>query len=147
MTLLVRLACRTIASAVLLAGAPVAWAQTVDVYKRASCGCCTKWADHLRSNGFTVRLHEMQDLDPIKQELGVPKELAACHTAKVEGYVVEGHVPADLIRKLLKERPQARGMAVPGMPAGSPGMEGPRKVPYEVLLIRQDGSYATYATR
>jgi hypothetical protein len=90
----------------------------------------------------------MQDLDPIKHKLGVPKELTACHTAQVEGYVIEGHVPADLIRKFLKERPpKARGLAVPAMPAGSPGMEGAHKVDYEVLLIKEDGGYTSYAKR
>lgn len=132
----------------LVAGASVALAQTIDVYKIANCSCCSKWVDHLRSNGFAARVHDMQDLDPIRQKLGVPKELTACHTAQVDGYVIEGHVPADLIRKLLKERPRkARGLAVPAMPAGSPGMEGTHKVDYEVLLINEDGRYTTYAKR
>lgn len=135
-------------AAVLLNTTAVAWAQTIDVYKLGNCGCCAKWVDHLRSNGFTPRVHDMQDLDPVKQKLGVPKELTACHTGQVDGYVIEGHVPADLIRKFLKERPRkARGLAVPAMPAGSPGMEGTHKVDYEVLLIKEDGSYTTYAQR
>lgn len=144
----VRRMCRLFTAAALLSAAAVASAQTIDVYKLGNCGCCGKWVEHLRSNGFTPRVHDMQDLDPIKQKLGVPKELTACHTAQVEGYLIEGHVPADLIRKFLKEHPRkARGLAVPGMPAGSPGMEGTRKVDYEVLLIKEDGGYATYAKR
>src|SRR6266852_6565477 len=142
MKLLIRSGFRLIVSAVLLTGTAVAWAQTMDVYRLGNCDCCSKWVAHLRSNGFTAVMHDMQDLDPIKKKLGVPKELTACHTALVEGYVIEGNVPADLIRKFLKERPRnARGLAVPGMPAGSPGMEGTHKIDYEVLLFKQDGGY------
>lgn len=138
---------RLAAAAILLAGTTFAYAQTVDVYKNPACGCCGKWVDHLRSNGFTPVVHELNDVDPIKQKFGVPKELASCHTAHVGGYVIEGHVPADLIRKLLKEHPKARGLAVPSMPPGAPGMEGPQKIDYAVLLIKEDGSTTTYAKR
>lgn len=118
------------------------------MYKFDSCDCCAKWVAHLRSNGFTPVVHEVKDLYPVKHKLGVPAELAACHTAMVDGYVMEGHVPADVIHRFLKERPRnARGLAVPGMPAGSPGMEGKIKVDYDVLLIKQDGGYVTYAKR
>ena len=113
-----------------------AWAQTVDVYTLGSCGCCEKWVEHLRANGFTPVMHAMQDLDPVKRKLGVPPDLAACHTAVVDGYVIEGHVPADLIRRFLKGHPaRTRGLVVPAMPAGSPGMEGKIKIDYDVLLL------------
>ncbi|MDC8756925.1 DUF411 domain-containing protein [Janthinobacterium fluminis] len=142
-----RISARLLVTAALLSTATVAAAQNIEVYKRSSCGCCTKWVDHMRANGFAPKVHEMDDLDPIKKKLGVPMELGSCHTAHVGGYVIEGHVPADLVRKLLKERPKARGLAVPSMPAGSPGMEGPHKVDYEVLLIKPNGQYSTYAKR
>lgn len=142
-----RQALRTAALAVLLMGSTVAVAETIDIYKRAGCECCSKWAEHLRDNGFDTRIHETDKLDKVKAELGVPKTVATCHTGKVNGYFFEGHVPADLVQKFLNERPKARGLAVPGMPAGSPGMEGPIKVEYPVLLVQPDGSYTTYATR
>lgn len=142
-----RLKARWAAVSILLSAATFAAAQDIDIYKRATCGCCAKWVDHLRSNGFTPQVHEMQDLDPIQKKFGVPKELTSCHTAQIGGYVIEGHVPADLIRKLLKERPDARGLAVPSMPPGAPGMEGPQKIDYAVLLIKEDGSTTTYAKR
>ena len=145
---LIRFGFRFAVAAVSVTFAAAAWAQSIDVYKLDSCDCCAKWVAHLRSNGFTPVVHEVKDLDPIKQKLGVPKELTACHTAMIDGYVMEGHVPADLIHKFLKEHPRnARGLAVPGMPAGSPGMEGVHQIDYEVLLVKQDGSYATYAKR
>lgn len=135
-------------AAAMWGAASVALAQTIDVYKFANCGCCTKWVEHLRSHGFTPQVHAMSDLHPIRRKLGVPQKLAACHTALVDGYVIEGHVPADLIRKFLKEKPhKARGLVVPAMPAGSPGMEGGHKVDYEVLLLNENGSYSIYAKR
>ena len=121
----------------LLARMPAASAaETITVYKSPTCGCCGRWVEHLRANGFTVAVEEQDDLEPIKAELGVPDGLAACHTAVIGGYVVEGHVPAADIRRLLETRPAATGLAVPGMPAGSPGMDqGSRKEPYRVLLF------------
>lgn len=138
---------RLAAASLLLVATTFAYAQTIDVYKNAACGCCGKWVEHLRSNGFTPVVHEMDNVDPIREKFGVPKELASCHTAQVSGYAIEGHVPADLIRKLLKEHPKARGLAVPSMVPGSPGMEGSQKVDYAVLLIKEDGSTTTYAKR
>ncbi len=122
-------------------------AATLNVYKTPTCGCCTAWVDHLRANGFSVTVTELDDVTPIARKLGVPDELRSCHTARVGGYFVEGHVPAADIRKLLKERPGARGIAVPGMPIGSPGMEqGDMKQPYETLIVGADGKARTFAS-
>jgi hypothetical protein len=119
----------------------------ITVYKSASCGCCEKWVRHLRENGFDVRTVNRNDLENIKAEHGVTETLAACHTGLIDGYVVEGHVPADVIRRLLRERPEVRGIAVPGMPVGSPGMEGPNSQPYSVLTFDADGNTAVYEAR
>ncbi len=130
-----------LATAALMGSAARASAEetTVTVHKDPNCGCCTGWAQHLRQSGFTVHVEETSNLDAIRSRLGVPTELAACHTAEVGGYVVEGHVPADAIRRLLRHRPSARGIAVPGMPAGSPGMEGGRAEPYTAILFGANG--------
>lgn len=126
----------------------VAPAPVVTVYKSPSCGCCTKWVDHMRASGFEVVVKDMDDVTPIKNEAGVPKALRSCHTAVVSGYTLEGHVPADLVQKLLKEKPKSTaGLAVPGMPMGSPGMEGPRKDAYEVVAYGADGKTRVYAKR
>lgn len=111
------------------------------VTKDPNCGCCDGWVDHVRTAGFPVRVVEAEDVDSLKRRLGVPAELASCHTAEVEGYVVEGHVPAASLRRLLDERPDATGLAVPGMPAGSPGMDYPSVTPehYEVVLFGPSG--------
>ena len=124
--------------------------QLVTLYKNPSCACCAEWADHLRENGFQVEIKQAGwDLMKIKSEHGVAPQLASCHTALVGDYVLEGHVPADVIRKLLSEQPQIRGLAVPGMPAGVPGMPdaGPDRDPYEILAIQPDGGTELYATR
>ena len=125
-----------------LAGQPI-----VEVYKSATCGCCKEWVRHLRDNGFEVRAHDVPDPAAHRARAGIPDALGSCHTALVDGYALEGHVPASEVKRLLKERPQARGLAVPGMPVGSPGMEvGARVDPYAVLLIGADGkTYSTYA--
>lgn len=123
--------------------APVA----IKVYKTPQCGCCKAWVKHLRDNGFKVETMDMPDLSLIKQKYGVTPALQACHTAVVNGYVVEGHVPADLITKLLKERPAVAGIAVPGMPSGSPGMEGALKARYDVLTFDRAGRSRVYAKR
>lgn len=120
-------------------------AQEVTVYKSPWCGCCGDWAGHLRENGFEVTVREVEDLDPIRAEHGISGELMSCHTAVVDGYVVEGHVPAADVRRLLRERPEARGLTVPGMPAGSPGMEAAGEEPYEVLLFDEAGDTSVYA--
>lgn len=105
------------------------------VHKDPNCGCCTGWVEHLKTAGFAVSVEEAADLRVIRKRLGVPADLAACHTAEVTGYVIEGHVPASAIRQLLEKRPAAVGLAVPGMPVGSPGMEGGTPQRYEVVLF------------
>ncbi len=120
----------------------------VTVYKSPTCGCCGKWIDHLRANGFQVTARDVADVDAYKQQYGVPRHLASCHTAVVEGYVIEGHVPADVVRRLLAERPKVRGLSVPGMPIGSPGMEqGARKDPYDVVAFDRAGRVTVYERR
>jgi hypothetical protein len=119
----------------------------IKVYKTPQCGCCKAWVDHLSENGFQVEAVDMPDLSIVKQKYGVTPALEACHTAVVDGYVVEGHVPADVIRKLLQERPRVVGIAVPGMPGGSPGMEGAMKQPYDVLTFDQAGRTQVFARR
>lgn len=116
----------------------------IEVYKSATCGCCKFWVDHLRANGFTVKAHDVSNPSDYREKFGVPNELGSCHTAMVGGYAIEGHVPAQEIKRLLAERPKAKGLAVPGMPLGSPGMEGPRKDPYDVMLIHPDGRHKVY---
>jgi hypothetical protein len=119
------------------------------VYKTPSCGCCRAWVDHVQAAGFAVEVRDMPDVAPVKHEHGLPGHLASCHTAIVDGYVVEGHVPADVIRRMLAERPQVAGIAVPGMPVGSPGMEVPggRKDPYDIIAFSKDGKVSVYETR
>jgi hypothetical protein len=109
------------------------------VHRDPGCGCCGGWAEHLRRAGFPVKIVEARDLSAIKERLRVPADLASCHTAEVGGYVVEGHVPAGAIQRLIGEKPFAIGLAVPGMPAGSPGMEGGTPETYEVVLFGDQG--------
>ena len=118
----------------------------VTVYKVSTCGCCTKWVDHLKANGFQVTVHDVESTDEYSERYGVPKAARSCHIAYVDGYAVEGHVPAADIQRLLKERPKAKGLAVPGMPVGSPGMDFPGGPPgtYDVVLIGEDGKLSTY---
>lgn len=115
------------------------------VYKSPTCGCCSKWVTHLQENGFEVETTDLKDLRMIKSMSGIKPEQASCHTAKVGGYTIEGHVPADDIKRLLAERPEARGLTVPGMPKGSPGMETPQPDHYQVLLLGTDGNTAVFA--
>lgn len=128
-------------AAVLVVPAGAAWAQTptILVHKDPNCGCCTGWVQHLKDAGFTVTVEETAQLQAIRKRLGVPGDLAACHTAEVAGYVVEGHVPASAIRQLLEKRPVAVGLAVPGMPAESPGMDGGTPQKYNVVLFGTSG--------
>lgn len=120
----------------------------VVVYKTAACGCCTNWVAHLRENGLSVSVVNVPTTEPVHDRLGVPHQLGSCHTAEVGDYWVEGHVPADLVQRLLTERPtDIRGIAVPGMPMGSPGMEGPNPVRYDVIAVGTDGRNSVYATR
>ena len=108
------------------------------VWKTPWCGCCGNWVDHMRDQGFSVAVRQVEDLDPIKRMAAVPEKLQSCHTAHVGGYVIEGHVPAADVKRLLSSRPDALGLAVPGMPSGSPGMENGMRDPYDVLLIGRD---------
>ena len=109
------------------------------VHKDPNCSCCSGWVKHLKDAGFAVTVDETADLQPVRKWLAVPADLAACHTAEVDRYVVEGHVPAVAVRRLLEERPAAIGLSVPGMPAGSPGMEGGTPRPYDVVLFGKTG--------
>jgi hypothetical protein len=133
---------------VALLGAPLAAeeATTVTVYRSPTCGCCTKWVDHLKEAGFAVEMREVRDVTPVKIENGVPEKLASCHTALVEGYVIEGHVPASDVTRLLAERPPVSGLAVPGMPIGSPGMEGPDPEHYRVLSFDERGRTEVFSS-
>ena len=122
-------------------------AQVLEVYMSPSCGCCGKWVDHMRNAGFQVVVTDITDLRPIKNKFGVVPELRACHSAMIDGYVIEGHVPSREVMRLLKDRPKAIGLAVPGMPIGSPGMEqGSRRDPFQVILFSSTrrSVFATY---
>jgi hypothetical protein len=130
--------------AALLVATSVSAQQTITVYKSEGCGCCEKWVEHLQKNGFTVKAHNVPDLAAYRAKSGIPESLAACHTARVGAYAIEGHVSAREIKRLLAERPKAKGLAVPGMPAGSPGMESDRPEPYDVLLVKPDGTTAVF---
>jgi hypothetical protein len=124
------------ALAALVVAAPAAAQEKAAVlYKAAGCGCCDGHADHLRANGYKVRVVELADLAPIKKKHGVPEAQAGCHTIEVGGYVVEGHVPAKIIDKLLAEKPAIKGISLPGMPDGSPGMSGTKTEPFKVLEL------------
>lgn len=119
----------------------------LEVWKDPNCGCCKDWVSHLEAGGFQVRVHDSGNT-AARARLGIPDKLGSCHTAQVGGYAIEGHVPARDIHRLLKERPKAIGLAVPGMPVGSPGMDAPvyggRKDPYDVLLVLKDGNARIY---
>jgi hypothetical protein len=132
-----------------LTAASAAAKTPITVYKTPTCGCCKLWVEHLEKNGFAPKTHDLNDLTETKDALGVPDALRSCHTAVIGRYVIEGHVPADLITKLVKEKPtNILGLGVPGMPAGSPGMEmGSRKDPYDVFAFTRDGKRSVYAKR
>jgi hypothetical protein len=137
-----------LAAALGLAG-PVTMAAdppAVQVFKTPTCGCCAGWVKHLEANGFRVSVTNMNDLTAVKQQYAIPGQLSSCHTALVGGYVVEGHVPAADIWKLLKERPRVTGLVTPGMPIGSPGMEGPDPERYQVLTFDAEGRTTVFAT-
>jgi hypothetical protein len=137
---------KRITAAILLSIQATAWAASpvVDVYKSATCGCCKEWIKHLEKNGFTVRAHEVDNPSDYREKFGIPQRFGSCHTGVVQGYALEGHVPAADIQRLLKQKPKAKGLAVPAMPMGSPGMEGPRQDPYDVYLVKQDGNATIY---
>ena len=119
---------------------------TLVVYKSASCGCCKSWVEHMRQAGFTVVVHDTDDVAPVKDASGVPAALRACHTAVIGKYVIEGHVPAADVRRLLREHPAVAGLAVPGMPAGSPGMESSSAEHYDVVTFGGPGAQRVYAS-
>jgi hypothetical protein len=124
----------------LLAAAPASAAgPLVEVWKTPRCGCCVEWIEHLEAHGFRVERHDVPDLSEVKRQNRVPRAMEACHTALVGGYVVEGHVPAADVQRLLREKPEIRGLAVPGMPLGSPGMESPTPEPYSVYTLTDSG--------
>ena len=116
----------------------------ITVYKSESCGCCAGWVDHLKANGFTPRVANVANPSDYRERGGIPNALGSCHTAMIQGYAIEGHVPAVDIKRLLAQKPKAKGLAVPAMPLGSPGMEGPRKDPYDVLLVQANGKTAVF---
>jgi len=121
---------------------------TVQVYKSPTCGCCANWVKHLQQHGFTTQVTDTEDIGAIKQRHGVPPKAQSCHTAIVGGYVLEGHVPAADVQRLLKEKPAVLGLAVPGMPIGSPGMEVPNVSPqkYDVLTFDKQGQLKVFAS-
>ena len=130
----------------LFAAIPLARAaERVEVFKSPYCGCCEKWVEHMRKAGFDVVTKDVNDVPAARKMTGMPERFGSCHTAKVGGYVVEGHVPAADVQRLLKEKPKAVGLAAPGMPQGSPGMETNHPQPYDTLLVQADGSYTVFA--
>ncbi|MGH8637749.1 MAG: DUF411 domain-containing protein [Burkholderiales bacterium] len=118
--------------------------QAITVYRTATCGCCGKWVDHLKAAGFAPAVHIVERTDAAPPAKGVPPQLRSCHSATLDGYNVEGHVPADVIKQLLKDRPKVQGIAVPGMPAGSPGMESANPVAYDVIAYDAAGKTSVF---
>ncbi len=143
-----------LAMSLLLAGCSDAESRTdagawdLIVHKTPTCGCCGDWVSHMEQAGFAVTVIEANDLSPVKKAVGLPYGLGSCHTATIGGYFVEGHVPAADVQRLLEEKPDALGLAVPGMPLGSPGMEVPsgQKEAYDVLMVLPDGTTEVYAS-
>ena len=133
--------------ALLALSLPAFAAPVATMFKDPHCGCCGKWADHMAQNGVTLKSDATKPMATLKDQLKVPANLRSCHTATIGGYVFEGHVPADLVKKVLKEKPAIIGIAVPGMPQGSPGMETGIKQPYQVIAFNKDGKQQVYATR
>lgn len=117
----------------------------VTMYKNAGCQCCTRWADYLRENNYTVNEKKVTNLPAIRNEKGIPANMGSCHTAVIDGYVVEGHVPVEDIRKLVRQKPEAVGLAAPGMPQSAPGMNTALNKPYTVHLVKDDGSSRVFA--
>ena len=135
------------AVAAFVPGASFVEGETLHVAKSPTCGCCGAWVDHMRQAGFDVKVENLEHdaLQALKARLGISPRHASCHTARIAGYVIEGHVPAPDVRRLLQDRPQGIGLTVPGMPIGSPGMEmGDEREPYDVVLIKPDGSGETF---
>lgn len=127
-------------------GVAQAAAPVVEVWKTPSCGCCGKWVDHMKQAGFALKVHDVPETASHRKAAGIPEALGSCHTARVAGYALEGHVPASDVKRLLREKPKALGLAVPGMPPNSPGMDLPSTTPYETRLIGTDGKSSVYAT-
>lgn len=123
-----------------------AHAEEIMVYKTPTCGCCNKWVKHLKDEGFNVKTKDIVDLQPVKNQFGVQPQFQSCHTAKIGKYFIEGHVSGSDIKRLLKEKPDIKGLAVPGMPMGSPGMEGDRKDDYNVLAIDKNYNATIYSS-
>jgi len=121
--------------------------EVLTVYKDPGCECCARWVKHMAANGFVVNVRDMKDMNEIKRTLGVPQALESCHTAVVGRYVIEGHVPADVIKKLLAEKSSVMGLAVPGMVTGSPGMEGGKAEHYNIVAFETGGKTRVYASR
>ena len=119
----------------------------LSVYKSPTCGCCAKWVEYMQANGFTATVTDMPDVTPVKVSNGLPPRLGSCHTTLVAGYVIEGHVPVSDIRRLLKEKPAIAGLAAPGMPAGSPGMDVPNSPPYDIIAFDKTGRTSVYSTQ
>ena len=123
-------------------------ADVVTVYKTEACGCCLNWVDHLKTNDFSVEVINVASTATTREKFGVPPQLLSCHTGSINGYWVEGHVPADLVKKLITDKPDdIRGISAPGMPMGSPGMDGPNPVQYDIIAYHADGTTSVYATR
>ena len=137
---------RLVLAVVLLPIVAMAELPTVQVFKSATCGCCVRWISHLQEHGFTVKATNVGDMSKVKVENGVPPQLYSCHTALVDGYVIEGHVPAPDIMLLLAEQSEVSGLAVPSMPIGSPGMEGPNPEAYEVFSFDDSGAVREFVT-
>ncbi len=137
---------RTIVTCAMLALPALATAAkpVIEVYKTETCGCCEAWTEHLKEHGFSVKVNNVPNPGDYRQKFGIPAELGSCHTAKVGAYAIEGHVPASDIKRLLDSGAKARGLAVPEMPHGSPGMETGRSDPYDVLLVQPDGRTSVY---
>lgn len=119
--------------------------KSITVYKSPTCGCCSKWVSHLEANGFKVKAIDQNDMTSVKSKAGIPLQMGSCHTAFIDGYVIEGHVPATDIKRLLEEQPAVTGLTVPGMPMGSPGMEGPRQDSYDVLTFTKTGESTVFS--
>ncbi|MCP5269382.1 MAG: DUF411 domain-containing protein [Zoogloeaceae bacterium] len=137
----------SISLAVLFLGSSLAQAadQEVEVYKSPYCGCCGGWVKHMEDNGFKVKTHNVDDVSAARAKLGMPEKYGSCHTARIGNYLIEGHVPAADVKRLLKEKPKAVGLAAPGMPGGSPGMESAPAQPYEVFLVEKNGGAKVFA--
>ena len=148
-TLLIGMASVLILSSASLGQQPKPKPIPMSVYKSPACGCCSLWVDYVRKNGFDPKVQDVDNIGALKLKLGVREEFSSCHTTEVGGYIVEGHVPVEVVQRMLKERPKIAGIAAPGMPAGSPGMEVPggRKEPYNILAFTSDGKTSVYEKR